>query len=40
MLVHDSRLAHVLKGIARRRLVEHGITLPRRAEPFTVEENL
>ena len=37
LLVDDVRLAHVMKGIAKRRLVDHGISLPRRAEPFTAE---
>ena len=38
--VRGTCLAHVLRGIAMRRLHQHGVSLPARAEPFTAQEKL
>lgn len=41
MLFSDNKMiAHLLRGLMRRRLAAHGVALPVRAEPFTVRENL
>ena len=36
-LVATRMLAHVLRGFTRQRIADHGIALPVRAEPFTVD---
>ena len=41
MLFSDNKVvAHLLRGLVRRRLAAHGVALPVRAEPFTAAENL
>ena len=39
-LITTRMLAHVLRGFTRQRIADHGIALPVRAEPFTVDESL
>ena len=39
-LVSTKMLAHVMKGMVRRRIADHGLALPVRAEPFTADENV
>ena len=39
-LVSTKMLAHVMKGMVRRRVADHGLALPVRAEPFTAGENV
>jgi hypothetical protein len=40
MCAPSRMISHVLRGIARTRLRDHGVALPQRVEPFTVEENV
>ena len=39
-LVATKMVSHLLRGIARQRIAEHGIALPVRAEPFTAAQNV
>ena len=39
-LAPNTTIAHLLRGMARKRIREYGITLPVRAEPFTASENV
>ena len=34
----STQMKHLLRGIARRRLAEHGVAIPERAEPLTIDE--
>ena len=38
MLASTSLVKHLLKGLVHRRLADHGVSLPRRKEPFTAGE--
>ena len=38
--IGDKAVAHLLKGITRKRIHDYGIAMPVRAEPFTVQENI
>ena len=40
VLASTHMLAHVLRGLTRRRIADYGLALPVRAEPFTVQENV
>ena len=40
ILVSTTRVKHVLKGLVRRRIRDHGLALPVRAEPFTAQEKV
>ena len=37
-LIQNKVLSHLFRGIARQRLDEHGVSLPVRAEPFTIDQ--
>ena len=39
-LVSNKAIAHLMRGITRRRIAEYGVALPVRAEPFTAAENV